>query len=303
MQNTSKSVWVLVALAASAMFAVVAPFTVIAEQAGLLPAYAVFYRYVIIMLITTPFILLFARSYFNFNRHQFWLVMLQACAAATLSLTYMASFSFIPLSLAVIIFFTAPIITLMVVPFVFGHRLSPAKMAIFFVAFLGLIFVVGPEFSNLNGLGISLAFIAAICGVIQLLCMSKLVKEISSIALIYSVHLMAMFISFFVLVTLIYTGNIAPPVALNVDMSVNLVGIVGFYMLAYVLLTMVAKYLQPATISFVSNVEPIITVALAIWLFNESFSNIQAFGVVIVLTALVAGSLYKEKTPNEQPAE
>lgn len=303
MQNTNKSIWVLIALAASTMFAIVAPFTINAEQAGLLPAYAVVYRYVIIILITTPFILLFARHYFKFNRQQFWLVILQSCAAATLSLTYMASFSFIPLSLAVIIFFTAPIITLMVVPFVFGHQLSATKVAIFFVAFIGLVFVVGPEFSNLNGLGITLAFVAAICGVVQLLCMSKLVKEISSIALIYSVHLVAMFISFFVLATLIYTGNIAPPVAFNINMSTNLVGIVAFYMLAYILLTMVAKYLQPATIGFVSNVEPIITVALAIWLFNETFSDIQAFGVAIVLSALVAGSLIKDKNSIEQPAE
>lgn len=287
--------WVLFSLTASTIFALIAPFAIMAKGEGLLPAYAVLYRYVILVTLATPFILLFARQYFHFSRQQFWLLILQSTATAILNLSYMASFTFIPLSLAVIIFFTSPIITLMVVPFVFGGRLSPLKMAIFFVAFLGLIMVVGPQFTNLDPIGITLAFIAAITSVIQLLCMSKLVKEISPIALLYSVHFSAMLITFIIMFILVYTDNIAPPVAFNAPMAFNFAGIVICYVLGFSIFTIVARNLEPATISFAANIEPIITIALAIMLFNETLSNVQALGVIVVICALVAGSLIREK--------
>lgn len=284
-------------LTASTIFSFIAPFAIMAEQAGLSPAYAVFYRYVILVVIATPFMLIFARHHFKFSRQQFWLLILQSCATAILNISYMMSFTFIPLSLAVIIFFTSPIITLMVVPFVFGGRLSPIKVFVFFIAFLGLVLVVGPQFSNLNPLGISLAFLAAITSVIQLLCMSKLVKEINPMALLYSVHFNALFITFFLISALVYTGNLPMPVAFNATSLFNFIGIVICYSAGYAIFTVVAKNLEPATISFAANIEPIATIALAIWLFNETLSQVQFIGVVVVIGALFAGSLIREKKP------
>ncbi|MCJ8324031.1 MAG: DMT family transporter [Rhizobiales bacterium] len=303
MQNSNQLFWILIGLCAATMFALISPFSIYTEQAGLLPVYSVFYRYIVIIIVATPIMLLFFRQYFKFNRQQYWLIILYACANAVLSITYLASFSFIPLSLAVIIFFTQPLITLMVVPFIFGDRLTTAKIIVFLMAFIGLIFVVGPEFSNLNGIGILLALIAAITAVIQLLCLSKLVKELNPVVLLYSGHFIAMFITVFIIVTLVYTGNLPPPVAITKAIIWPFAGLLGCYILAQTLFINVAKRLKPATISFISNIEPIVTVALAIWLFNESLSNVQAIGVVIVLTSLMIGSMFKENQQNEQPAE
>lgn len=298
MANSNKLLWVLMSLSASIIFSLIAPFAIYAEGEGLTPPFAVLYRYVIIVVISTPLILIFARKYFKFSRKQFLLLILQSCATTILNLSYMASFTFIPLSLAVIIFFTAPIITLMVVPFVFGGRLSPIKVAIFFIAFLGLVMVVGPQFNNLNPIGITLAFIAAITSVVQLLCMVKLVREINPVALLYSVHLIAMVLTFTIMSSLVLSGNIAPPVAFNVNMAMFFAGIVGCYVMGYAIFTLVARNLEPATISFVSNIEPIVTIGLAIYLFNETLSSVQAIGAVVVISALIAGSLLREKKIN-----
>lgn len=295
MATNNRLYWILFSACASVAFSFIAPFAIYAEAEGLSPAYAVFYRYILIVLVATPFMLIFARKKFKFTPFQFKLLLLQSGAMAVLNVAYMMSFTFIPLSLAVIIFFTSPIITLMVVPFVFGGKLSPIKVAIFFIAFLGLVLVVGPEFTNLNPIGISLAVIAAITSVIQLLCMSKLVKEVNPLALLYSVHVIAMVITFFMLITLVYSQYLPPPTALTLPMIYNFAGIVTCYVLGYGIFTIVAKHLEPATISFVANVEPILTVSLAIWLFNETLFGIQAVGATIVIGALVTGSLIKEK--------
>lgn len=295
MPSSNKLFWIFLSLITFSTFALIAPFAIVGESHGLLPPYAVLYRYFLLVSLATPFILLYARQHFNFTRQQFWLIILQSCSTAILNLSYMASLSFIPLSLTVIIFYTSPIITLMVAPLVFGGRLNPIKMVIFFIAFIGLIMVVGPQFSNLNPIGISLALIAAVTSVIQLLCMSKLVKETNPVTLIYSVHFIAMFITFGIMLTLIGTGNIAPPVAFNSGMAFNFIGVVICYAAGYGLFTLVSKKLEPTTINFTANIEPIITIALAILLFNESLSNIQIIGVSIVIGALIAGSLLKER--------
>ncbi|MBL1421022.1 MAG: DMT family transporter [Alphaproteobacteria bacterium] len=295
MAASSKLTWVLLSLIASTSFALIAPFAVLAEQAGLLPGYAVLYRYILLVAIATPLILSFARHHFKFSRQQFWLLILQSCSTAILNISYMAALSFIPVSLTVIIFFISPLITLMVAPLVFGGRVSPIRAVIFFAAFIGLIMVVGPQFSNLDPIGIILALIAAITSVSQLLCMSKLVKEISPVALLYSVHTIAMFITFVIVGVAVSTGNMAAPVAFNIDMSLNFTGIVICYVFGYTLFTIVAKNLEPTTISLISNIEPVVTISIAIIVLGEVLETQQIFGVIVVLGALIIGSLYREK--------
>ncbi|PCI87071.1 MAG: hypothetical protein COB24_07775 [Hyphomicrobiales bacterium] len=295
MASSNKLTWVLLSLTASTSFALIAPFAVLAEQAGLLPGYAVLYRYILLVAIATPLILLFARHHFKFSRLQFWLLILQSCSTAILNISYMAALSFIPVSLTVIIFFISPLITLMVAPFVFGGRLSPTRAVIFFVAFIGLIMVVGPQFSNLDPIGITLALIAAVTSVSQLLCMSKLAKEISPVALLYSVHTIAMFITFAIIGVAVSTGNMAAPIGLNLDMSFNFAAIVICYICGYTLFTVVAKNLEPTTISLIANIEPVVTISIAVIVLGEVLETQQIFGVTVVLGALIVGSLYREK--------
>lgn len=295
MASSNKLTWVLLSLTASTSFALIAPFAVLAEQAGLLPGYAVLYRYILLIAIATPFVLFFARQHFKFSRLQFWLLILQSSSTALLNISFMAALSFIPVSLAVIIFFTSPLLTLLVAPLVFGGRLSPVRAAIFFVAFIGLIMVVGPQFSNLDPIGMGLALIAAVTSVTQLLCMSKLVKEINPAALLYSVHVIAMLITFVIIGAAVYSGNMAMPVGLNLDMSFNFAAIVICYAVGYALFTVVAKNLEPTTISLIANIEPVVTISIAVIVLGEILETQQVFGVLVVLTALIIGSLYKEK--------
>lgn len=295
MPQMNRQYWVLASLTASTIFSLLAPFAIMGEKAGLSPAYAVFYRYILITIVALPYVLIFARHHFKFSRRHFWLLILQSVATTTLNISYMMSFTFIPLSLAVIIFFTYPIITLMVAPLVFGGRLSLVKVMVFLVAFVGLILVVGPQINNLNPMGIFLAIVAAISSVIVLLCMSKLVKEINPAALLYGVNFNATILTGFIIWALVSFGYLPSPVAFNSAMTLNFIGIVVCYILGYGIFAIVAKNLDAPTISFAANIEPIVTIALAILLFNETLSTIQAIGVIVVIGALLAGSLLKQK--------
>ncbi len=285
--------FILLSLLASSTFAIIAPFSIATEQAGMIPAYTVLYRYMVLILLSTPFIILYARQYFNFSRQHFWLIMLQSLGTCVLNLAYLGAMSYIPLSLAVIIFFIFPLITLLVTPFIFGGQLTLLKIIIFICAFIGLLLVIGPEFSTLNPIGIILALIGACAAVVQLLCMSKLMKELNAAALIYSVHFVAMLFTALILLSFYSVGQLSPPPDITINIALNFSGVVVFYTIAYGLFSYVARHLPPTTISLLANIEPVVTIAIAVLLFSEILQTTQQFGIAIVLVALVAGSLAK----------
>ncbi len=293
MINSTKLKFILLSLLASSMFATMAPFTVATEQAGLIPAYAVLYRIIIITILAAPFVYIYARHLFIFTKQQFWLINAQALAGTFLNLAYLGALSFIPLSLAVIIFFTFPIITMLVTPFVFGGRLSPLKIIIFIIAFLGLTLIIGPKFDSLDPFGIFLAFVGAISAVVQLLLISKLTRELPTVAHIFSVHAISAIYTIIIVGGLFALSYLPAPPTITPEIALAFSGVVISYIMSYGLFVYVVRYLDPTTISLLSNIEPVVTIAIAIILFGETLLLNQQFGVAIVLAALLAGSLIK----------
>ena len=86
----------------------------------------------------------------------------QALATFIVSASYLASVQFIPVGLAVIIFFAFPVMVVLVSPLVEGHAPSLARIAIAVLAFIGLGVAVGPGFETLDIRGVLLAGAAAL---------------------------------------------------------------------------------------------------------------------------------------------
>jgi drug/metabolite transporter (DMT)-like permease len=85
----------------------------------------------------------------------------QALATATISICYGASVQFIPVGLAVIIFFTCPLIILIVAPMVEGVKIGAGRMATALIGFVGLGIALGLRFDGLDWRGVALATAAA----------------------------------------------------------------------------------------------------------------------------------------------
>ena len=86
-------------------------------------------------------------------------------STAILSVTYLASVVFIPVSLAVIIFYTFPILILAITVISGRERAGATRWLIVAGVFTGLILVIGPEFSTLDWRGVALAGISSLCAV------------------------------------------------------------------------------------------------------------------------------------------
>ena len=86
----------------------------------------------------------------------------QALATFVVSTCYLASVQFIPVGLAVIIFFAFPVIVVLASPIVEGHAPSLERIGIAVLAFIGLGIAVGPGFETLDIRGVLLAAAAAV---------------------------------------------------------------------------------------------------------------------------------------------
>ena len=91
----------------------------------------------------------------------------QCVATLVISVGYLASVQFIPVGLAVIIFFSFPVLIMLAAPLIEGHSPGLARIGIAVFAFAGLGVAVGPSFNDLDIRGILLAAAAAVACVLQ----------------------------------------------------------------------------------------------------------------------------------------
>ena len=89
-------------------------------------------------------------------------LMLQILATIMVSSCYIASIQFIPVGIAVLIFFTFPVIIALAAPLVEGHAPSSPLVGLAILAFAGLAIAIGPQFTSLNPLGLVLAALSSL---------------------------------------------------------------------------------------------------------------------------------------------
>lgn len=82
--------------------------------------------------------------------------------------SYLTSVRFIPVSLAVLLFFTYPLLTLLIARVAYGTRITTLRIAAFAAAFLGIALALGVEAARLDLRGVGLALVASTCCALSL---------------------------------------------------------------------------------------------------------------------------------------
>jgi drug/metabolite transporter (DMT)-like permease len=150
-----------------------------------------------------------------------------ACAWLTVNVCYMASFYYIPVSLAVLIFFTFPVQVALIGPLLARRRPEPVTLGAALIAFAGLALALGPDFDGLDWRGCALALTAAIALMTTFLMSRRLVVDQDMFTFSFNLHLLC---GVAVVVYVGGTGGIplpAAPVAIAA-----LFGVGVFYILA-----------------------------------------------------------------------
>jgi drug/metabolite transporter (DMT)-like permease len=229
---------------------------------------------------------------FAINRKALPIFAAQALATVTISVCYLASVQFIPVGLAVIIFFTFPVLILLVAPIVEGHSPGWFRIAITAFAFLGLAVAVGPSFERLDWRGILLAAAAAGACVLQFFSGRTLSRFLTPFAFGSLVHIAIWPIT--LMVVLWYgDGTIAflPGGPVN-DLGYAFLFAAGaIYCVTYFAHMQSLRFAPASVVAPFFNLEPVVTTLVAAALLGERLALNQYAGGAMVLTALVISSL------------
>lgn len=269
------------ALAGAASYGINIVFARICAQMGVSGADIIAYRSIILL----PFLALLvlaAGLSLKVPPPQRPVLLRFALSAAATAIFYLTSLQYLPVPVAVTVFYTYPLIVMLLTPFVDRLRLPARRWLIAGLAFIGVILAVGPVHATLDGRGLVFAGLGSLCAAAMFLNGARLETDSR--------------------VTFFWCQAIAAPAALAFAWSgaglakpeLLLVAATPFavtsicYFLGFTLQILAAARITAATASLLFLLEPLFAIAGAAFLLAETLGVWQAVGVLLVVLALAA---------------
>lgn len=196
---------------------------------------------------------------------------------------YVSATQYIPVSLAVLIFYTAPFLVAVISRFTENEPITLIRLVAIIIAFVGLGLALDVlSVSNLNWHGIAFAFLAAI-GYASLVSLGSHTMRTADPQAV-NFHCLAAGTGLFV-IFLLFTGGPAKFVTqagwLKLCVSSLTLGV------GYVTFFAGLDIIGPFKTSMLMNMEPLLTVILAAILLGERLSSVQLCGAGLVIGGIV----------------
>jgi len=215
-------------------------------------------------------------------------VIVMSIATALINLCYVGSINFISVSLAAIIFFTFPIQILITTIIREQESIKNSDIIVFTVVFLGLIFVIVPDFNNINPIGVLLAGISSVSATFLYFAAGVASRKCSPIILGFWVHLGV------IPVLLLFLILLSPAIAFNnVEIFLPVLVLSICYVGAYYFQMLSLKFTSVVISGLFFNTEPLLTALVAAIILDERLLMSQYLGGMLIFVSLIIVSLRK----------
>jgi drug/metabolite transporter (DMT)-like permease len=200
-----------------------------------------------------------------------------------IGICYLSSVAFIPVAVAVVVFYTFPIVIVLASPFVEGTRLTQSLLGIVALAILGVILVVGPAVSDLDWRGLALAFGASLATAAQFFAAVRSPRT-PIVAKVFWIHVLVLPAAAAIG---LLAGNLAPPS--NMLLAPYAVAMtVGGYVLGFALQFLALARIPAVAAGIVYCAEPVVAALSSTVILGEALSPVQFLGGALVVAAIVA---------------
>lgn len=226
-------------------------------------------------------------------------VVLFALITVVVGTCYLSAIAFVPVGIAVVIFYTFPLIILLASPFIDRRRPTLPQFAAFVLAFAGLLLAIGPQWSTLDPRGLVLAAIASLACACQVFVGARMGGRLDPLTFAFSSQMVI--VPFALLIAWI-AGGPASPAVLSAA-AVPLAMIVLTYVGAFVLQLRAMRLAPPSAVGLVFTLEPVIAIVTAAALLGERLVPHQYMGAALVLAGLVISVLPSRAPRPAEPAE
>jgi drug/metabolite transporter (DMT)-like permease len=283
----------LFALAAASLYGVNIVSARVAAESGVSGVAFVFYR-VFLMLVAVAAVAALRRARVRVA------LAVAGLATAALGAAYLSSVAFIPVTVAVTVFYTYPVLIVLLAPFVDGTRITAALLMVAALAVSGVALVVGPAFQGLDPRGLALAALASVATAVQFFAATRC-RATGVIAKVFWIHLLVLPASAAIGLA---AGALVPPeklLAAPVAVAVT----IGAYVVGFAFQFAALARAPAVAIGIAFCAEPVVAAAASAAVLGERLSALQLAGGALVLAAIVTNVVADRRrapTPGPQPA-
>lgn len=290
---------ILLALAAGVVYGLAPPFTRLAFVNGVPAIETAFWRVSVLVLLAGAVALL-RRWRPTVPKGAGLPLVLMIASTASISIGYLGAVQFIPVALTVIIFFTFPIIILLLSPVVERRPVTLTQLAIGCMAFAGLLIAIGPGGGTADWRGLAMAMLAAAGATTQFFAGRAMSSRMNPLHFGLLTHIAIVPIVALVIVLLggefrtVFNIADIPVTGLAALALVALSYGAGFFFQMYALRSAPASVVAPYF-----NIEPLTSVAVAAFILAEPPATREMAGGALVLAALIAAGLARKPQPGQ----
>ncbi|WP_201839507.1 DMT family transporter [Microvirga zambiensis] len=261
----------------------------VASFAGASGSAIVVYR-VFLMLLLVGIVVAVTRSSLKAAREERGTLVLLGISTTFVSVCYLSSVAFIPVTVAAVVFYTFPILIVLASPFVEGTKLTPALLGVVALASLGVVLVVGPAFGDLDWRGLALAFGASIATATQFFAAARCYRT-GVMAKIFWIHVLVLPTAALIGWA---AGDLAPPsILLAAPFAVAMT--IGGYVLGFLLQFLALGRITAVAAGIIYCTEPVVAAISSALILNETLSPLQIAGGTLVLAAIVTNVLLEQR--------
>ena len=296
MKTGSARNWLGVSLIglSAASFGLITTQSRLAYDGGSTPLTLAFLRSVAFVAAFAPALVMLGRS-LRLSRRGFLASIWMAVALMAMSLGYLGSVFFIPVSLAALIFYTYPFYVAVLSRLAGREPLTAAKMLALAAAFVGLALALGPSFATLDWRGIALALAAAAGVAATNTFGGPIMRENDPLAVNLWINLwMMLALGAYVVVN----GTILLPA--TTTGTAGLIGATACYLVAFTSWLLGLRAVSPIRAAVMFNIEPVVTIAIAWLVLGERLGPVQLLGGGLVIAAIIAMTFTGSRLPDAE---
>lgn len=271
----------LFALIGAGLYGANIPAARASSQAGMPGADLIFYRALILVPLLAAIALALRQSLRLAPGERGTIIRLAISAGLTATF-YLSALDHLTVPLTVVIFYTFPLLVMVISNRIEGRRLERRQMGIFAVAFIGLMLAVGPSFAELNLRGVAYALIAA-CACAAMFILAGRVEGPALRTMFWTqVGQGPIALTFAVL----NGGPVPPATFLNAPVAIAIA--MGAYAVAFVFQLLASQRISPSRTGLLFLFEPVTAMVIAAFFLGETLAPLQILGVALILSALAA---------------
>ncbi len=196
--------------------------------------------------------------------------------------SYLASVGYLPVSLAVLIFYTFPILIALLSATLARRWPQPLELIALLLAFSGLVMALDVQTEGLQLIGLIFAVCAALGVCINMVGSGYLLQHVPTTVFSFYLALSTCAVSGTVMLA---TGGLALPVDAPGWGAFS--AMLGFFIIAFICTYKGIRLIGAVRMSTVMNLEPVATILIAVALLGESLLGQQLLGGGIVLAGIL----------------